>query len=230
MGARRLALGHLSTLATPEIFTNFYLLLSTHRVQFTNILTYNNKKVFFCDQELWISCFFTKISSGKFGKLFLFKSLNGDKMKLTRRELRKLIQEAVRFEKDRKEIRKIRSEFLKGEGGKNNVEKFIEDTLRYEYSVYDTFEVRVDSSPQHSLILINMDPGHVATEMEKNGIINFLKNEFMDKYADKLAALGGKFHVVTPSRKKEGEGAYISIKHLDDPISDKIFGTLNKIF
>ena len=62
MGARRLALPGLDTFTTPEKMKNFYLLLSTHRVYFANIPVYNNKKVFFWDQELWISRFFTKIS------------------------------------------------------------------------------------------------------------------------------------------------------------------------
>ena len=89
MGARRLAPGHLGALATPEKMKNFYLLLYVHRAYFANIPVYNNKKVFFWDQELWITYFFTKISSGTFGKLFIFIY-----MKITRQQLRRLIKEA----------------------------------------------------------------------------------------------------------------------------------------
>jgi len=63
---RRSPLRCLDTFTTPEKMKNFYLLLSTHRVYFANITIYNNKKVFFCAEELWIYYFFTKISSGKF--------------------------------------------------------------------------------------------------------------------------------------------------------------------
>jgi len=68
---------------------NFYLLLSTHRVYFAPLPIYNNKKVFFWDQELWIYHLFTKISSGKFGNFFLFIY-----MKITRQQLKRLINEA----------------------------------------------------------------------------------------------------------------------------------------
>jgi len=62
MGAGLEPSGGFGSLATPEKMKNFYLLLSTHRVQFANTTIYNNKKVFFWDQELWIYHFFTKIS------------------------------------------------------------------------------------------------------------------------------------------------------------------------
>ena len=68
---------------------NFYLLLSTHRVYFAIIPVYNNKKVFFWDQELWISRFFTKISP-ELLENFSYLSI----MKITRRQLRRLIKEA----------------------------------------------------------------------------------------------------------------------------------------
>jgi hypothetical protein len=74
MGGGHKPRGHLVAFSSPEIFINFYLLLSTHRVYFANIPVYNNKKVFFWDQELWISRFFTKISPELF-KNFSYLSL-----------------------------------------------------------------------------------------------------------------------------------------------------------
>ena len=54
--------GGFGSFTTPEKMKNFYLLFYVHRVYFANITIYNNKKVFFWDQEQWISRFFTKIS------------------------------------------------------------------------------------------------------------------------------------------------------------------------